>query len=206
MKVVTAKELSTESLEGVRRIFEDAFDARLRSSFDNLLADQVYVLLDGDEPQGFAVLRVLGPTSWIFLRYYAVGRRGRGLGSRFWRLLTQRLAEEGHTRIIWDVEHPAEPGAEDVEIRERRIVFYTRLGGNVLPVRDFRWPDGDTSLPMVLMAAELRPTSELASPAEPSPPVVGEDLRQVVMAVYRYRYGFDEQDPVVQSTLAASGL
>jgi hypothetical protein len=202
VEVVTAKELSTESLEGVQRIFEDAFDARLRSSFDNLLADQVYVLLDGDEPQGFAVLRVLGPTPWIFLRYYAVGRRGLGLGSRFWKLLTQRLAAEGHTRIIWDVEHPAEPGAEDVEIRERRIVFYTRLGGNVLPVKDFRWPDGDTELPMVLMAAELTSTPE----REPAAPVVGEDLRQVVKAVYRYRYGFDEQDPVVQSTLAASGL
>ena len=202
MKVVTADELSAESLEEVRRIFEDAFDARLRSSFDNLLADQMYVLIDGAEPQGFAVLRVLGPTPWIFLRYYAVGRRGGGLGSRFWRLLTQRLAEAGHTRIIWDVEHPAEPGAEDVEIRERRIVFYTRLGGNVLPVKDFRWPDGDTELPMVLMAAELAPRSE----HEPAPPVVGDDLRQVVKAVYRYRYGFDEQHPVVRSTLTASGL
>ena len=46
--------------------------------FDELFVDRMLVLLDEDGPAGFALVRDLAETPWTFLRYYAVGRRGRG--------------------------------------------------------------------------------------------------------------------------------
>jgi GNAT superfamily N-acetyltransferase len=201
MELVTASSLPPAAVDAVREIYEDAFDPRLRSSFENLLADPMFVLLDGGQPQGFAVLRALGPTGWIFLRYFAAGRRGQGVGSRLWVALAARLASDGYTRIIWDVEDPDEPGAEDAEDRRRRIVFYTRLGGAVLPVPDYHMPDGDQAFPMRLLAADLGVSGSSSS----EEPIVDDELRRVVTAVFRWRYRLDEGHPLVVAALASAG-
>lgn len=195
MRLVPAGELSGEALDSVRQIFEEAFSARLRSPFENLLADQMYVLTDGPLPRGFAVLRKLGPTPWIFLRYFAVGPRGQGVGAAFWTQLVQHLAETGYTRIVWDVEDPSEDGTDpdEAEIRLRRIAFYTRLGGVVLPVSDYREPEGQGSHPMLLMTADLAPP--------PDQPLTRADVRDIVINVYRYRYQLDERHPLTEAAL-----
>jgi hypothetical protein len=48
------------------------------------------------------------------------------------------------------------------------------------------------------MAADLDVTQ--------TPPITGDDLRDITLAVYRYRYGFADTDPVVQRTLRLSGI
>lgn len=206
MSLRLLEELDADAVATVRRIYEDAFPAELRAPFDDLLVDRMLVWVDaaaGDEPGGpggLALVRDLADTGWTFLRYYAVGRRGQGLGSRMFRALTDELAAEGRTRLVWDVEHPDEPGLPDAVVEEhrRRIVFYERLGGRVLPVREYRPPHEDGHAPpMLLLTADLVPRS---APERP------EDVRAVVEAVYHHRYGRAPDDPAVQWTLAASGL
>ena len=154
------------------------------------------VLLDGDGPAGLALVRDLAGTRWTFLRYYAVGRRGRGTGSAMWRALTALLAAEGRTRLVWDVEDPDEQGLSPalVEEHRRRIAFYERLGARLRPVRDYRPPHDDGHAPQLLLMDVA-----LAVEAEPS-------LRELVETVYLRRYGVPSENLAVRRTLRASGL
>ena len=83
MRLVPAASLDAARLDRVRAIYEDGFAEHLRSPLADLLADRALVLTDG-EPRGLAVLRGLGDTGWVFLRYFVVGDRGRGIGGQLW--------------------------------------------------------------------------------------------------------------------------
>lgn len=197
MTLVSAATLSDAELDAVRAIYEAAFPEDLTVPFADLLADRLLVRVEADGPTGFALVRDLGPTGWTFLRYYAVGRRGRGIGSLMWASLTALLAAEGRTRLIWDVEDPDEAGLapELVEEHRRRIVFYERLGGRLLPVRDYLPPHDDGHAPSLrLMDQPL------------GPDVADVPLRALVEGVYDRRYGLAADDPVVRRTLEASDL
>ncbi|SMC58301.1 GNAT family N-acetyltransferase [Kibdelosporangium aridum] len=197
MKLVPATSLP--DLAQVRKIYEDGFSARLRTPFEDLLTDRALVLTDGS-PRGLAVLRELGPTDWVFLRYFVVGDRGRGLGAILWSEVRREMADAGFTRIVYDVEDPAEEGIEEAEetVRSRRIAFYTRLGAVLLPINGYHQPNEDEPHPMLLMAADLTQAQ--------TAPITGDDLRDTMLAVYRYRYGLTDADPLVESTLRTSGL
>lgn len=200
MRLVESGSLDEAELSAVERIYADAFPAELRVPFPDLLEDRLLVALDPDDPVGLALVRDLAGTTWTFLRYYAVGRRGGGLGSRLWGELTALLAQEGRTRLIWDVEDPDEVGLPEPSVVEhrRRIVFYERLGGRLLPVRDYHPPhDGGHAPQMRLMDVELGSGARDGD---------GASLREIVEGVYRLRYGCATDDPVVQRTLLASGL
>ncbi|MEV4314267.1 GNAT family N-acetyltransferase [Actinocrispum sp. NPDC049592] len=194
MNLVSADTLGPGARDDLRAIYEQSFDERLRSPFDDLLRDSVLVLAD-PRPHGMAVLRELGPTGWVFLRYFVVAaeRRGDGVGARLWKLLTQAMRDAGHTRIVFDVEDPARTDdPAEAGIRRRRIGFYTRLGAQLLPVKGYTPPHGEEEHPLLLMAADL---------AVETTRIHGGDLRDVVLAVYRHRYGLDPENPVVRKTL-----
>lgn len=195
-ELVEVAELDPAGLAAVRAIYEASFPAELTVPFEDLLVDRLLTYVDADGPAGLALVRDLGPTPWTFLRYYAVGRRGRGTGSAMWAHLTGGLAAEGRTRLVWDVEDPDEPGLtlDLVEEHRRRIVFYERLGGRLLPVRGYLPPHDDGHAPqLLLMDTSLGAGDDAA-------------LRQVVEAVFRWRYGRDADDLVVRRTLEASDL
>jgi hypothetical protein len=198
MMLVPALTLDASQLVRVRAIYEDGFAAHLRTPFEDLLADRAHVLLDS-EPRGLAVLRALGDTGWVFLRYFVVGTRGQGHGEVLWTRLRAAMSGAGFSRIVYDVEDPAEHGipAEEETIRRRRIAFYTRLGAVLLPANGYLPPHGDDTHPMLLMASETSRGTD---------PILGEDLRGVMLAVYRHRYGLDPGSPVVTRTLRLSGL
>jgi hypothetical protein len=185
VRLVPAHSLDAADLVRVQEIYEDGFAPRLRAPFADLLADRAYVLVDSS-PLGLAVVRELGDTRWMFLRYFVVGSRGGGLGGRMWALLRSALG----AAVVFDVEDPDEHGisAEEEVVRRRRITFYTRLGAQLLPVRGYSPPHGDSSDPMLLMATDLT------------------DVRGTVQAVYQHRYGLDEDHPIVERTLRLSGL
>jgi hypothetical protein len=196
-RLVAAATLTDAELDVVRRIYEEAFPADLRVPFPDLFVDRLLVRVEDDGPTGLALVRDLGPTGWTFLRYYAVGTRGRGTGSAMWADLVALLAAEGRTRLVWDVEDPDEPGigAELVEEHRRRIVFYERLGGRLRPVRDYLPPHDDGHAPRLLL---------MDRPLVDPDPVV--PLRELIEGVYLRRYGLAADSPVVRRTLKASGL
>ncbi|MDX8054214.1 hypothetical protein SK571_33000 [Lentzea sp. BCCO 10_0798] len=197
MKLVAASTLTPDELADVRQIYFDGFAAHLRAPFDDLLADTALVLTDS-RPLGFAVVRVLGDTGWVYLRYFTVGEKGRGLGEHLWTHLRVAMTGAGHTRIVYDVEDPAQPGIDPAEerIRHRRIAFYRRLGAVLLPVRGYLPPEGSAGHPMLLMAADHVAQA----------PAAAEDLERIVVAVYEHRYGIAPSDPVVTRTLRLSGV
>lgn len=200
MKLVEADSLGAAELERVREIYEDGFPPHLRAPFADLLTDRAFALV-AEEPIGFAVLRPLATTKWVFLRFFVAGSRGHGVGSLLWEHLTRAMAEAGFTRMVHDVEDPAEPHVDpaEVAVRNRRIAFYERNGARLLPVESYLPPHGDEEPHSLrLMAVDLD--------RSPTPPIVGADLRAVVEAVYEHRYGLTATDPVVRRTLVSSGL
>jgi hypothetical protein len=195
MELIAAPDLSPDDLAAVEAIYVERFPDELRAPFADLLADDVLVALVDGRPAGLAVTRPLGPTGWVFLRYLAVAASGGGVGSRFWRAASDRWAADGYRQVLLDVEDPAEPGIDLDEklLRERRIVFYERLGARVLPVVDYR--------PAQPGGAEPHPLRLIAAGSFDPPPV-----RDMVLAVFQYRYGLPPDDPSVRQTLASSGL
>ena len=181
----------------VRRIYEEGFPPYQRADFAEVTergrADEFALALVRGQPCGFAMLRSLGDTGWVYQRYFVVDRRqrGQGLGGVLWDQLTARLRTAGFTLLVFDVDDPAEPGQQPAEaaIRSRRISFYERHGARLLPVTGYRTPHvappaGDPDWePMLLMAASLDGDS------------AGPRTRDVVDAVYRYRWQLDPGDP-----------
>jgi len=199
--------LSDQQLSQVRVIYEEAFAADLRVPFGELSqpddANQMFVAVDGTMPVGFAALRLLGSVDWTFLRYFAVGlgRQSQGLGREFWQLVRVALSEEAWPeRIVFEVEHPGDAGADQAEraVRERRVRFWTACGARLLPAPEYVAPDYTGSgviEPMLLMAV---------TPSVGHDRVVeGDRLKSIVLAIYTDRYGMAPDDPLVARSLAS---
>ena len=195
-------EVSAEQLERVRAIYAEAFPPELSADFDSLLADRLVVRVAGDgTPEGLAVLRPLGRTGWVFLRYYAVGVRGGGVGTAMLGELADLLGSEGAGLLVWDVEDPDEEGLAEEQVVEhrRRIAFYERAGGVLLPVTDYAPPHGD-DLPgdePSGRAPHLRLMCLPLAGAEVPP------VRDVLLAAMTLRYDLDPQHPAVLRALAS---
>ncbi|HEX4061809.1 MAG TPA: GNAT family N-acetyltransferase [Streptosporangiaceae bacterium] len=187
--------LDATGVAEVRRIYEDGFPSHQRAEFSAVTdrrqaGELALALICGGQAAGFALLRPLGGTGWVFLRYFVVdGRvRGQGLGGIMWDALTARLRADGHTLLVFDVEDPDEPGCDPAQarVRSRRIAFYQRHGAGVLPVRGYRMPHENGAItawhPMLLMAAPLDTGGRVADP---------DRARGIVTAVYRYRWALD---------------
>jgi GNAT superfamily N-acetyltransferase len=196
--------LDAAGTAGVRRIYEDGFPHHLRADFATLTDERepgeaALALVHDGEPHGFAMLRQLGRTGWVFLRYFVVDQqvRGRGLGGIMWRQLTSRLGADGCTLLVFDVEDPAEPGCSEAEsqLRSRRISFYQRLGARLLPVLGYRTPHGTASAP------EWAPMLLLAAPVAAGLPAPGAgEAPAIVSAVYEHRWRLDPGHPQVAAT------
>jgi GNAT superfamily N-acetyltransferase len=199
--------LDAADTAGVRRIFEDGFAPHLRSEFATLTTgrepDEIpLALVQGGQPRGFIMLRPLGATGWMFLRYFVVDQhvRGQGLGGIMWDQLMTRLRSDGYALLVWDVEDPDEAGTDpdEVRIRQRRIAFYQRHGGRLLPAEGYGNPHGDKWTPMRLMAAPTAADPPGDPPGDPAADEPGTPA--VLAAVYRYRWRLEPADPRVTAT------
>ena len=206
--------LPLPAVDDVRRIYAEGFPPHQRANFAEVSErrrgdESALALVRGGQPCGFAMLRSLGDTGWIYLRYFVVDRhqRGQGLGGVLWDQLAARLRAAGFTLLVFDVDDPAEPGQgpDEATIRSRRISFYERHGARLLPVTGYRTPRvaphaGDPGwAPMLLMAATLA-----GNPAGPRPGPDDRRVRAVVDAVYRYRWELDPGDPRLAGVLIDS--
>jgi GNAT superfamily N-acetyltransferase len=193
-------------INDIRRIYETGFAPHLRADFGSITSQRqpgelAFALLQDEQPRGFAILRPLGTTGWIFLRYFVVeeGQRGRGLGGILWHQVTDRLRDLGYTLLIFDVEDPAEPdcGEDEVRIRNRRISFYLRQGASLLPVSGYRTPHGSAEDP------GWTPMRLMSAPLTAGQPVSVVPAGQIVSAVYRYRWSLPPDHPQVTGTAVA---
>lgn len=190
-------ELDNAVRDAVRRVYADSFPEALSAPFEDLLADRMLGYREPGGATGLALVRDLGaaadPLDWTFLRYFAVAPRGGGAGSRLLAALADRLRGEGRRLLVWDVEDPDEPGLPPARIEEhlRRIAFYERAGGVLLPVPDHRPPHEDGHAPRLRLMAMALDGGSL-------PPV-----RDVVLTVYRWRYSCGADHPATINALAS---
>jgi GNAT superfamily N-acetyltransferase len=197
--LVPAETLSPAATAQLKAIYEEGFPPHQRDDFAAVTSQRqdgelALALVSDGRAAGFAMLRPLGRTGWVYLRYFVVDRdqRGQGLGGLLWDQLTAELGRAGFTLLVFDVDDPDETGCEpaEVPVRHSRIRFYQRHGANLLPVTGYRTPDtgaGATSwTPMLLMAASLS--------GRPAAPEAGQ-VRDIVDAVYRFRWQLEpDQD------------
>jgi hypothetical protein len=76
-RLVPVDDLDPEAIGLVREIYEAGFPVSERADFESLTRQREpgefgLALIGDGGPCGFAMLRPLGPTGWIFLRYFVV--------------------------------------------------------------------------------------------------------------------------------------
>jgi GNAT superfamily N-acetyltransferase len=201
-EIARLQELSEQSLEVVRQIYEEAFPVRQRVPFAELLqaaadGDEIALVgLEDGRPAGLAFLTGLEAAGCLFLEYFAVARdlRGGGRGQALWRAVAAELAgAEGRPPVVLEVEDPAEPQIDDVEAahRARRVRFWQRVGATMLPVDGYVVPNvgaaGTEPLCVMWIAARV---------GDPQPR--GQRLLELVLALYDTGYGLASDDPLVR--------
>jgi len=135
---------------------------------------------------GFAVTHLLRSPAAAFLVYLAVApqERGAGIGRELfesaWNSAQRAAAGRGIEVIgmVWEIDDPdlAQDGAER-QRRAKRRNFFTRLGGNSLPVAYLQPPiNGPSPVPMLLMWR--------AKPGAAPP-----QIADLVRAIYCEKYG-----------------
>jgi GNAT superfamily N-acetyltransferase len=186
-----ADTLSTQAMTALSRIYEEGFPPFQRDDFAAVTTQRrdgelALALLRDGQPCGFAMLRTLGGTGWIYLRYFVVdvAQRGQGLGGLLWDHLVAYLDGAGYTLLVFDVDDPNEPDEQPDEVvqRHRRIRFYERHGASLLPVTGYRTPD------VAPGAAGWAPMLLLTAPLVPGPPPDADGVRAIVDAVFRFRW------------------
>ena len=174
----------------VHRIYEASFPESVRAPWQTIAQhrqDEELLVLVGDSPVAFALLRHLGDTTYTFVRYFAVDDtvRSQGIGARLLSELRQHLEEHGRTALLLDVEAPQSPTSRAGTHHDddlRRIAFYERHGLALLPVPDYAPPEHGTT-------GEIVPLLLMGMPLADGSPLAGGHLDDCVHAVYRYRYG-----------------
>lgn len=198
LATVDWQDLDEAARARVREIYDASFPEELTAPFEDLLVDRMLGLVSPEEGVvGLALVRDLGrgdaDTGWTFLRYFAAGPRGRGVGSAMLAALAATLRAEGRSVLLWDVEDPDEPGIGEAPVTEhrRRIAFYERAGGRLLDVPWWRPPHEDGHEPHLrLMALPLGDQT--------LPP-----LADLVRGVLLHRYGCDAHHQATVRTLAS---
>ena len=172
----------------VRRIYESSFPASVRAEWSTVSRhrddEELLVLLQGNDPVAFALIRHLGDTRLTFVRYFAVDgtRRGNGYGARMLADVVERLTAQGRSALLLDVEDPA--GEPDHPEHTRRIAFYERNGVALLPVIGYAPPEHGST-------GEVVPLLLMGQPLGDSPALEGACLDEAVRAVMEHRYGVE---------------
>lgn len=181
--------------ERAARVLDASFPATELGSLDDI-HDQITQgsrrLWVNDDVTAVAVTFDLAtPSRDVLLEFIAVApdARSRGVGAA---LLTDLAALAGGP-IVLEVENPDVVPTEEAR---RRVVFYERLGGTVLPgARSYAMPNlaGTGTLPMWLIEMDPVRAAELA----------GDELRDLVAAIWVRGYGREPADRDFMSVVRA---
>ena len=178
---------STMHEAAVRQIYESAFPAALRAEWHDIAHhrdDEELLVLTSKQVLGFTLIRHLGDTGAVFVRYFAIDGdlRGQGHGSLLMERLIEHLTANGAIALLLDVEDPiSEP---DNSEHVHRIRFYERNGVRLLTVPDYAPPDHGSTGETVRLRLMGRPLAD-------GPLLEGRHLDAMVNAVMVHRYGVD---------------
>jgi GNAT superfamily N-acetyltransferase len=203
------EDLPPDAQARVRGIYEEAFPARQRDPFEQIVAaarsgDEIALVgLEAGQPVGLAFLSRLDAVGHLFVEYFAVARelRGGGRGGRLWQALREELARcEPGLPIVLEVEDPGEDGidAGEADQRARRVRFWERAGARLLAVEGYVIPDvgGDGIEPMRLMWVPGDGDGEVPR---------DERLLALILALYEAGYGLGPEDALVRRAVERWG-
>lgn len=176
------------------RIYEESFPESERES-DAVILHSLRVGVgfafrarEAGATVGLATIHLLRRPAAVFLVYLAAGsaQRGRGIGSGLFDYARQfgarRLNDEGHgpAGVVWEVDRPdLADGRQEGERCKRRIAFFGKSGGVVLPLPYAQPPLGQKPVKMHLM---FRPAAGAPLPAP-------EEQAAFARAIYFEKYG-----------------
>lgn len=185
---ISAEELARD--ERWWRIYRASFPAEEReapeiieSGIERDVAMVSRISLEG-RTVGVASTHLLTRTATAFLVYLAVDpeHRGQNLGTTLWKFAWNSASERLRNRglaprgMIWEVENPKTADSSlQAATRERRIRFFERMGGVLLPYRYVQPPVGGVAVPMSLMFRGTMPNAA--------------EIRRMVEAMYFEKYG-----------------
>ena len=204
INVIQQSQLDPRQAAQLRAIYETSFPPSERcdvSEFAAAIASGTYSLfsaVDGNDLLGFAMTLHLNRSNVHLLSYLAVAQhaRSRGIGEKLVRGTAQLLQDNAHaTALILEVESPDEGTSDERHLRERRIEFYRRLGAmRIDSAPHYRAPNlaGTGTLNFKLMWLPLIDSAKVPS---------GEQLKQLVRAIYLQSYKLAPDDPLVISSL-----
>jgi len=175
------------------RIYEDSFPASEREPaeviLDSLLRDAGVAFRARSDAgtAGLATTHLLRQPPAVFLVYLAIDRahRDRGLGGALfahaWRISAQHLRRRGLEPLgmVWEVDPPSAPGASDLDARARRVAFFERCGGSLLP-ETYLQPPVDGVAPVAMRLMYL--------PAEGTGLPAPEVIRDLIHGIYFEKY------------------
>lgn len=209
MHYVAMRQLNGQQRSAARSIFVEAFPARQREPFDDVIDREAVgeaatiVMLLGSQPIGLAVTSCLGSLNWSYLEYFAVAPHyhGRGIGHLLWNAMCEDLRARGlPRRVVLEIDDPSVTADGEPERRqhEKRLRFYERQGMRRLPVRGYAIPRMDGvagSDPMLLLWTVTDGSEEPPDAAE---------LRGLVSALYVMAYELPPDHPLVLAALRNS--
>jgi ribosomal protein S18 acetylase RimI-like enzyme len=193
-----------DRVEPLRAIYFEAFPPSERGDFSNWLneieegARWLFLAEVQRKIVGFATILPWVTDNTHLLEYLAIAidHRGHHFGSQLLKYIAKTMQVLGKADgIFWEVESDEYGTDAERILRQRRIAFYHRNGGQLVDCAPrYLVPNliGGEPLEMKIMWLPLR---------EGAPPLRGTRLRECVMASYVRDYGLATNDPLLHKVL-----
>jgi GNAT superfamily N-acetyltransferase len=187
--------------DAVRLLYEEAFPASERVSFDTLAdgvlsgAQQLHLVLDpGGAPTAFGISLDLAPV--LMLEYLAVDatRRSLGVGGELLEAIKGYARERLYRGIVLEVER-VDASCASSDPRARRVAFYRHHGAELIECApDYRAPRLDGVAGSVAMALLWIPSAGEQCPR-------GAELERTIRDIMAKSYELKPEDAVVRANL-----
>jgi len=201
LHVKALEHTNAEEFDGFYAIYSTSFPLSEQKSRDALLAMQhasfytIYLAYNDEKIVGFCIIYHPHNEDFFLLEYMAVDEslRGIGLGSTLLQSSIDQLFKTHGTRaLLIEIDSP-EKSSKDHEIREKREVFYRRLGALKIDPFDYILPS---------QTSELAPPMELLVYHPTLREVSKESLQTWLEKLYVDVYGCSKIDPRIAHMLA----
>lgn len=201
LHVKALEQNNLKEFDGFYAIYSTSFPLSEQKSRDALLAMQdasfytIYLAYNDEKIVGFCIMYHPHNDDFFLLEYMAVDERlrGMGLGSTLLKSSIEQLFKTHGTRaLLIEIDSP-EKSSNEQEIREKRELFYRRLGALKIDPFDYI---------LALQSSEEAPPMELLVYHPSMREVSKESLQTWLEKLYVDVYGCSKTDPRITHMLA----